>query len=118
VKLLKVVVEVDLLTIILLVLGLVMQMVEHLQEAMVLVGVVTVLLVAKLEELVEVVVVQVTIITHMVQDLVGVVEFRFNTLEVLEELVVIIGEVLHTIFIMVVTLYIHIVNYGTLRTGK
>jgi hypothetical protein len=72
-KLLTEEVEVDLLMIILLVLGLVMQMVEHLQDLKVLVVVVTAMLVANLEELVEVVVVQVIIITRMVQDLVEVV---------------------------------------------
>jgi hypothetical protein len=98
-------------------LGLVMLMVEHLQELMVLVVVVTVMLLINLEDLVEVVEVVVTdLTTHRMLDLVEVVEFRSNILVVLEELMETIGEVLPIIFIMVVHQCILIVNYGTLRT--
>jgi hypothetical protein len=94
-------------------------MVEHLQELMVLVVVVTVMLVAKLEVLVEAEVVLVTdLTTHRMQDLEEVVGFRFNILVVLEQLMETTGEVLPIIFIMVVHQCILIVNYGTLCTVR
>jgi hypothetical protein len=98
-------------------LGLVMLMVEHLQELMVLVEVVIVMLLTKLEDLVEEVEVVVTdLTTHRTLDQEEVVEFRSNILVVLEELMETIGEVLPIIYIMVVHQCILIVNYGTLRT--
>jgi hypothetical protein len=109
--------EEDQLVVITNVLGLVVLMVEHLQELMVLVVVVTAMLVAKQEDLVEVVeVVVIDLTTHRMLDLEEVVEFRFNILVVLEELMETIGEVLPIIFIMVVHQCILIVNYGTLCT--
>ena len=80
---------------------------------------VTAMVLIKMVALVEVVVEEVIDLTiHRTLEVEEVVEFRFNTLEVLEEMMVIIGVVQPIIYIMVVILYTLIVNYGTLRTGK
>jgi MFS superfamily sulfate permease-like transporter len=68
--------------------------------------------------LVEEVVVVIVLTIHKMLEVVEVVECKFNTLEDLEEMMVIIGVVQPIIYIMVVTLLELIVNYGTLRTGK
>jgi hypothetical protein len=64
------------------------------------------------------VVVVIVLTTHRMLEVVEVVECKFNTLEDLEETMVIIGDLPLIIYTMVVILYIHIVNYGTLRTSK
>jgi hypothetical protein len=64
------------------------------------------------------VLVVIVLTTHRMLEVVEVVEFKYNTLEDLEETMVIIGDLPLIIYTMVVILYIHIVNYGTLRTSK
>jgi hypothetical protein len=100
--------------------GMVMVVMEVTQlEAKDLVEEVTVMDLVNLVALVEVeveVVIDLTI--HRTLELVDLEWFEFNILEVLEETMVIIGDLLLFIYIMVVILYTLIVNYGTLRTGK
>jgi hypothetical protein len=114
-----VVVEEDLLTTMIIVHGLVALMEVIQQDLMELVVEVTVMVQVNLvvQVVVEVLVV-IVLTTHRMLEVVEVVEFKYNTLEDLEETMVIIGDLPLIIYTMVVILYIHIVNYGTLRTSK
>jgi hypothetical protein len=69
-----------------------------------------------LVEVVEAVVIDLTI--HRMLEVVEVVWFSFHILVVLEEQMETTGVVQLFMYIMVAILYTHIVNYGTLRTGK
>jgi hypothetical protein len=75
-----------------------------------------ILKVVVLVEVVEAVVIDLTM--HRMLEVVEVVWFSFHILVVLEEQMETTGVVQLFIYIMVVILYTHIVNYGTLRTGK
>jgi hypothetical protein len=112
-------VEEALLTTMIIVHGLVVLMEVIQLEVKELVEEVTVMVHLNLVDLLEVEVgVVIVLTTHRMLEVVEVVECKFNTLEDLEETMVIIGDLPLIIYTMVVILYIHIVNYGTLRTSK